>query len=347
MSVRTRSANRLSTKIALLTIPILLTTACAGGGTAPAGAAGATKIGFAQGNFGNGWYEVNAKGATDEAKKLGHDLEVVSGGGDPVTQNSQLSNFITKGVAGLIINPTDPQALSSNFSRLKDEKIPFVLVNAGVKPELLADSYCYVTEDEKVNAGLVGAEMARTLKAKQGATKPVKILLVLGFAGDTNSANREAGFKAGYASVAGAPPVQYLENVYGKWAADTAVAPVRSVATGNPDLQGMFVGTDSMLPGVQQALTSVNMWGEGKVAIASYDGQMKVVKQMKEDPNSPVIATVANLPAQQGTIAAQMLDKALKGEDKNTACPGNKIFVKPTLITHENASSYYKSDSDY
>ncbi|GAA5201888.1 ribose ABC transporter substrate-binding protein RbsB [Arthrobacter gyeryongensis] len=345
MSVRKRAANRLSTKIALLTIPILLTTACAGGGTGPSGAAGPTKIGFAQGNFGNGWYEVNAKGATDEAKQLGHDLEVVSGGGDPVTQNAQLSNFITKGVAGLIINPTDPQALSSNLSRLKDEKIPFVLVNAGVTPDLLADSYCYVTEDEKVNAGLVGAETARVMKAKHGATKPVKILLVLGFPGDTNSANREAGFKAGYASVAGAPPAQYLENVYGKWAADTAVAPVSSVATGNPDLDAMFVGTDSMLPGVQQALTSVNMWG--KVSIASYDGQMKVVKQMKDDPNSPVIATVANLPAQQGMIAAQMLDKALKGEDKNTACPGNKFFVKPTLITHDNAASYYKSDADY
>lgn len=346
MSVQTKAANGLSTKIALLTIPILLTTACAGGATSPTGDAGPTKIAFAQGNFGNGWYEVNAKGATDEAKKLGHDLEVVSGGGDPVTQNSQLSNFITKGVNGLIINPTDPQALSSNLSRLKDEKIPFVLVNAGVKPELLADSYCYVTEDEKVNAGLVGAEMARVMKAK-GSTKPVKILLVLGFAGDTNSANREEGFKAGYASVAGAPPAQYLENVYGKWAADTAVAPVTSVATGNPDLDGMFVGTDSMLPGVQQALTSVNMWGKDKVSIASYDGQMKVVKQMKDDPNSPVIATVANLPAQQGMIAAQMLEKALKGEDKNAACPGNKFFVEPTLITHENAASYYKSDSDY
>jgi ribose transport system substrate-binding protein len=345
MSVRTRAANRLSTKLALLTIPVLLTTACAGGNTGSSGNADATKVGFAQGNFGNGWYEVNAKGATDETKKLGHDLEVVSGGGDPVTQNSQLSNFITKGINGLIINPTDPQALASNLSRLKEEKIPFVLVNAGVKPELLADSYCYVTEDEQVNAGLVGAEMARVMKEKHGSDKPVKILLVLGFPGDTNSANREAGFKSGYASVADAPPAEYIENVYGKWAADKAVAPVSSVATGNPDLQGMFVGTDSMLPGVQQALTSVNMWGQ--VAIASYDGQMKVVKQMKDDPKSPIIATVANLPAQQGIIAAQMLDKALKGEDKNTACPGNKFFVKPTLITQGNAGSYYKADSDY
>ncbi|KRE76009.1 sugar ABC transporter substrate-binding protein [Arthrobacter sp. Soil762] len=338
-----RSA-RIAKAIALLAVPALLATGC--GASAPAAQnGGASKVGFAQGNFGNGWYEVNAKGATDEMTKLGSQLEVVSGGGDPVTQNSQITNFITKGVNGLIINPTDPQALTSSFGRLKAEKIPFVLVNAGVKPELLADSYCYVTEDEKVNAGLVGAEMARNLKAKKGPDKTVKLLLVLGFPGDTNSANREEGFKAGYASVEGAPKVQYLENVYGKWAADTAVAPVRSVATGNPDLDGLFVATDSMLPGVQQALKAVNMWKT--VSIAGYDGQMKVVKQMMEDPQSPIIATVANLPAQQGQIAAQMLDKALQGVDKNTACPDNRIFVKPTLITAETAKSYYSDASDY
>lgn len=344
MSIHKEKAAGWPGKTALLLLPMLLVTGCAGGvgaspGTEP------LKVGFAQGNFGNGWYEVNAKGATEEMKSGGRELEVVSGGGDPVTQNSQISNFITKGVNGLIINPTDPQALEKSFSHLKEEGIPFVLVNAGVQEELLQDSYCYVTEDEKVNAALVGAEMARVLKEKHGSADTVKLLLVLGFPGDTNSANREAGFKNGYASVEGAPPVEYLENVYGKWAADTAVAPVRSVATGSPDLDGLFVGTDSMLPGVQQALQAVNMWD--KVSIAAYDGQMKVVKQMKEDPASPIIATVANLPAEQGKIAAQMLEKALAGEDKDSACPGNKFFVEPTLITRRNAETYYNDASDY
>lgn len=345
MQRNTKLAHTLRLAALAAALPALLLSGCASGGGAPGSPDAEQKVGFAQGNFGNGWYEVNAEGATDAMESAGLTLDVVSGGGDPVTQNSQIANFITKQYTGLIINPTDPQALSKSFADLQNDNIPFVLVNAGVTPDLLAESYCYVTEDEKVNAGLVGAEMAKKMMADNPDASEVKLLLVLGYPGDTNSANREEGFKAGYASVAGAPAPDYLENVYGKWAADTAVAPVASVATGNPDLDGMFVATDSMLPGVQQALQGVDMWG--KVAIAGYDGSMKVVGEMKDDPDYPVFATVANLPAEQGKVAADMLQKALDGVDKDTACPGNKFLVEPTLITQSNAASYFVDGAAY
>jgi ribose transport system substrate-binding protein len=330
---------------ALAVLPALLFSGCASSGNSPESNPGGQKVGFAQGNFGNGWYEVNAEGATEAMKSAGLALDVVSGGGDSVIQNTQIANFITQGYTGLIINPTGPQALSKSFEDLQSNKIPFVLVNAGVMPDLLSMSYCYVTEDEKVNAGLVGAEMARKMMATHPNAASVKLLLVLGYPGDTNSANREAGFKQGYASVVGAPSANYLENIYGKWAADTAVAPVASVATGNPDLDGMFVATDSMLPGVQQALQGVGMWGN--VAIAGYDGSMKVVADMKADATYPVFATVANLPAEQGKIAAEMLQKALDGVDKETACPGNRFLVQPTLVTQKNAATYFVDVAAY
>ena len=311
-------------------------------------ASGAVKLGFAQGNFGNGWYEVNAQGVTDQATKLGWPVpEVVSGKSDPTVQNPQIENFITKGMTAVIMNPTEPTAVGSSIDALNAAQMPVVLVNAGVTPELLAKTYCHVTEDEVLNASMVGAEMAKDMMQRFPTEASVKFVMILGYPGDTNSVNREKGFLEGYNSVAGAPKLDKSENLYGHWAADSAVAPLQSYATGNPDLKALFVGTDSMLPGVEQALTAAGMWGPDKVSIAAYDGAMKVVKQIADNPDGPVIATVANLPYTQGTTAVDMIQKALDGVDKGTACPGNQFFVPPTLINKDNAASYYKADQPY
>jgi ribose transport system substrate-binding protein len=300
--------------------------------------------GFTQANFGNGWYEVNAQAAKDETAKFGGTLSVVSAGGDPSTQNSQIRTFITKNVNGVIINPTDTQALASSLSALNSASIPFVLVNVAVTPELVKKSYCYVTEDGSLNASLVGAEMARVLMKKYGPDQTVKLLEVVGFPGDIITKDRGGGFEKGYLSVRGAPKPQFLTPVYGHWQADFATGPVRSRVTATPDLAGIFVATDSMIPGVRTALESLNKWGQ--IPIAGYDGRMSIVKDIS-DGTGNIIATVANRPEMQGQVSADMLKKANEGVAKDTACPSNVKLVEPVLITPANASAYYKSTSDY
>ena len=299
---------------------------------------------FTQANFGNGWYEVNAQAAKEETARLGGSLSVVSAGGDPSTQNSQIRTFINKDVNGVIVNPTDTQALASSFTALNKAGIPFVLVNVAVKPELVKESYCYVTEKESTNASLVGAEMARVLMKKYGPDKTVKLMEVVGFAGDINSRNRGGGFEEGYLSITGAPKPDFLTPVYGHWQADYATGPVRSRVTATPDLAGIFVGTDSMIPGIRSALQSLKKWGQ--IPIAGYDGRMSIVKDM-EDGSGDIIGTVANFPQTQGQVAADMLSKANAGVPKATACPGNTRLIAPKLITPANAKSYYNSASNY
>jgi ribose transport system substrate-binding protein len=187
--------------------------------------------------------------------------------------------------------------------------------------------------------------MAQTLKDKYGAGSTVTFLMVEGFPGDSNSARREKGFNEGYASVADAPTLNTLTTVHGHFVADDAVAPVRSVATANPDLQAMFVVTDSMLPGVRTALEGAGMWGQ--VTIAGYDAQMAVVKQIRDDPDGPLVATVANSPYDQGSIGVEMVDKALNDVPQDQACPGGNHYLPPTLVTAANAAEYYRDDVDY
>lgn len=310
---------------------------------APAGDKG--PIGFAQANFGNGWYEVQAEGVKAEMAKLGYPITVVSGEGKPQSQNSQVRTFITQGVKGLVLNPTDPLAVESSLKALKNANIPVVLVNTSVDASLADLTYCYVAEDEVANARVIGITMANKLKEKYGSDATVKFVMIKGFPGDSNSTRRDTGFTAGYASVAGAPKLDRLEDVFGKFNANDVVAPLRSVATANPDLQAIFTVTDSMLPGIQTATKGAGLWD--KLTIGGYDARMSVVKQMLDEPNGPIIATVANRPFEQGTTGADILDQAIRGVPQSKACPGGNHFIPPTVVTPETAAKYYKADIPY
>jgi ribose transport system substrate-binding protein len=302
-------------------------------------------IGFAQADFGNGWYEVQDQGVLAEAKKLGYKVDLLSGNADPTTQMSQIRNFINEGMKAVLINPTDPQALAPALAALRSAKIPFVLVNSPLAKNLASEAYCYVSENQAANAAQDGIQMAKVLKQKYGSQATVKTLLVEGYPGALDAVLRQQGFLKGYHSVAGAPKLDLLPNVYGDWAANTAVAPVQSVATANPDLKAVFVETDSMIPGVQTALTAAGLWN--KVAIASYDGRMSVVQYMMSHPSGPIVSTVANLPYDQGVIGMQMVKKALAGVPSATACPGGQHVMPPTVVTPQNAKSHDSSSSAY
>ncbi len=313
--------------------------------TGSAGAAEKGKIAFSQSNFGNEWWETQAKGAEAEIKKLGYDATVISAQGDPVTQNSQVRNFITQKFNAVMFNPTAPQGLEPSIAALQKAGIPLVTVNSPLSASLLKDVYCYVSDDQVANAMQVGAEMARVLKKKYGSNATVPYLLVAGYPGDLNALQREEGFNKGYQLVEGAPKLKVLETVYGHWMADPVVAPVRAVATANPDLAAVFVETDSMMPGVETALKGVGVWD--KLVVGGYDARMVVVKQMMDQPNGPIVASVANSPYDQGVIGVDMADKALHGVPQSDACPGGKYMMKPVLVTPATAAQYYKPNLAY
>lgn len=314
-------------------------------GSAAARAAEKGTIAFTQSNFGNEWWETQAKGAEAEIAKLGYKPTVISAQGDPVTQNSQVRTFITQHFNAVMLNPTAPQGLEPSINALKAAGIPLVTVNSPLSAELLKDVYCYVSDDQVSNASKVGAEMARVLKAKYGSDKTIKYLLVAGYPGDLNALQREEGWNKGYASVDGAPKLDRLETVYGHWMADPVVGPVRAVATANPDLAAVFVQTDSMMPGVETALKGAGVWD--KVVVGGYDARMVVVEEMANAPNGPIVATVANRPYEQGVVGADMADKAIKKVPQNDACPSGKYIMEPVLVTPATAKAYLKPGMAY
>ncbi len=302
-------------------------------------------VGFAQRNFESDWWAAQSEGARVAADEEGIELLESDAKGDPIVQNSDVQTFITKGVGAVIINPADPRGVAGSITALKQANIPLIAVNSNLDESLASSAYCYVAEDQEATAAGVGAELAEVVKSRNAGPGPVKAVMVGGFPGEVVTELRTSGFTSGYESVPGAPDLDMLPTVFGEWTADGALAPLREVATANPDLQLLFVASDSMLPSVQSALTSMGIWDTA--VIGTYDGAMSTVQFMIDNPDGPIFADGANSPDVQGQVAVEMAKAAIEGVPQSESCPGGIKYIDTPLYTPGNAAEFLKENAKF
>jgi ribose transport system substrate-binding protein len=304
-------------------------------------------IGFSQRRVaGSDWWKTLIAGATSQAEKLGVKIIVVDAGGDTVRQNSDIQTFITKGVNGVIINPNDPRGVSQSLAALKKAKIPFVAVNSNLDPSLAKDAFCYVAEDQVATGALAGKAIAVEVGKKFKPTDTIKLAIIGGYPGDVISDLRKSGFikvYEDYFKENPGPKTEVLPMRYGNWLPDKALAPVRDIATANPDLKVVYSESDVMIAGIEQGLKQAGIWND--VLVASYDGQMSTIKQMMDNPTGPIRAIASNQPWDQGVTAVDMIVAAIKGD--KAACPDGIHYIKTVLVTPENAKDFYRADKSY
>ena len=304
-------------------------------------------IGFSQRRVaGSDWYKTLVAGATSEAQKLGVKIRVTDAGGDTVRQNSDVQTFITEGVDGVILNANDPRGVSASVQALKKAGIPMVAVNSNLDPSLAADTFCYVAEDQVSTGAKAGRAMAEEVSKKLKPTESVKMAIIGGYPGDVISDLRKEGFLKAYNDYFKdhpGPKTTELPTRYGHWLPDQALAPIRDIATANPDLKIVYSESDVMQAGIEQGLKQAGIWKD--ILEASYDGQMSTIKEMMDNPDGPIRAIASNQPWDQGVTAMDMIVAAARGD--KSACPGGIHYVETVLVTPENAKSFYRPDKSY
>jgi ribose transport system substrate-binding protein len=304
-------------------------------------------IGFSQRQLaGSDWYKQLIQGAQDEAKKQGASIQVADAGNDAVRQNSDVQNFVTRGVQAVIMNPSDPRGVAPAVNELEGEGIPLVVVNSNLDKSLESKAFCYVAENQPETAAMSGRAVAEAVEKKFGSSDALKLAVVGGFPGEVVTELRQEGFLKGYNEYFeenSGPKTEVLPTRYGNWLPDKALAPTREIATANPDLKVVFSQSDVMLPGIEQGLRQAGLLN--KVVVGSYDGDMSVVKKMVDDPDGPVQAVASNAPYLQGVEAVRMAVAAVKGDE--SACSGGTNYIDSVLVTPENAEKYYDPDKPF
>ncbi|WP_368732874.1 sugar ABC transporter substrate-binding protein [Microbacterium sp. ZXX196] len=305
-------------------------------------------IGWTQrGISGSDWWKTLVEGGQAEADAIGASIEMLDANGDTVRQNADVQTLITKGVDVVIMNPNDPIGVAPSVQALADAGIPLVTVNSNLDESLIPDMFCYVAEDQEYTGSLAGEVAANKALEKFGDSGEMKIVGIGGFPGDVLTDLRFNGFMEGWEAVMAEHPgveTTKLETKYGEWKPDKALAPIRDVATANPDLKIVYSMSDVMNGGVSSGLQQAGLWGDG-IILSSYDGGMVSVKEMLDDPTGPLQATASNQPWDQGATAVKMALAAYNGDQ--SACPDKTLFIDTTVVTPDNAADYYVAEDTY
>ena len=343
--------------VALVGAATFAATGCGGNDNSSSGSANAASktqgitIGFSQRRIaGSDWYKTLVQGVKDEAQRQGVKVDVTDAGGDTVRQNSDINTLMSRGAKGLILNANDPKGIAAGLQTAKQANVPVVAVNSNLDNSLLKDTYCYVAEDQVATGALAGKAIAAKVAQKYGPGDTIKMVTIGGYPGDIISDLRDKGFHQGWneyfkAHPGKEPKVVQLPRKYGQWLPDQALPQIRDVATANPDLKVVYSESDVMHAGVKQALTQAGIYD--KVLVASYDGGMNFIKEMKDNPNGAAQADASNQPYDQGVAAVRQLLAAIKGVPKSKSCPGGTSYVKTIAVTPATAKKYYDPNQSY
>jgi ribose transport system substrate-binding protein len=221
----------------------------------------------------NFWQNVN-KGATDAIKGVNgftmtfQGPEAESKVADEV---NMVENAINRKVAGIVLAPSDPEALIPALKKAWEAKIPVVLLDSMVA-ESGAKYYkaFLATDNEKA-----GELCAKQLIAKVGPTGKIAVMSYV--AGVGSEIGRVGGFKK---YIAKNSKLEIVGTFYSNAQMATALNQTTDVLASHPDLKGIFGANEPTAVGMGRAL--VQSGKAGKVVAVGFDGNEDLQKFVKD-----------------------------------------------------------------
>ncbi|HTN97910.1 MAG TPA: ABC transporter substrate-binding protein [Nordella sp.] len=283
-------------KMKYLALAFGLSTALTTGSAFAAG----EKIEFVAGIVGIPFYTSMECGARDAAKELGVELNWA---GPPqwdlALQMPILQASIERGPNGLILAPTDPNALVTIVEDLvTNKKIPVVTVDGNLsKPVDLQN----IRTDNLAAGGLAAEAMAQAI----GGAGTV---LVVGLnPGVTGNEERVTGFTKVLKEKF--PNIKVLPTEYPGTDQNKAAEIVSAALQANPDLKGIYTTHSNAAVGTSSAVIGAGQ--QGKVKIIAYDADPGQVRDLKAGVYD---ALVVQSPYLEGYDSVTLVTKILRGE---------------------------------
>lgn len=283
-------------KMKYLALAFGLSTALAAGSALAAG----EKIEFVAGIVGIPFYTSMECGARDAAKELGVELNWA---GPPqwdlALQMPILQASIERGPNGLVLAPTDPNALVTIVEDLvTNKKIPVVTVDGNLsKPVDLQN----IRTNNLAAGGLAAEAMAQAIGGA-GA------VLVVGLdPGVAANQERVDGFTK--VLTGKYPNIKVLPTEYPGTDQNKAAEIVSAALQANPDLKGIYTTHSNAAVGTSSAVIGAGQ--QGKVKIIAYDADPGQVRDLKAGVYD---ALIVQSPYLEGYDSVTLVTKILRGE---------------------------------
>jgi ribose transport system substrate-binding protein len=261
-----------------------------------------------------------SKGVENAAKAKGFGYQALDSHNNPQTQLQNAQDSIAKGVAGIVISPTDSSTAPSVLQLAKQANIPVVIGDIGTNS---GDYESFIISDNYEGAHGVGKALAEALKAKDWLGGTVGIVSIS--QARKNGQARTKGFRDGLKEGGFTGKEAALQQMQA-YTTDETFKFVQDMLVANPDLRGLFVQTDQPALGALQAIKAARK--DGEVLLAAFDGIPDFVDLLK---SKAIVASGMQQPYLMGQKSGEALVAAISGTK-----PEKEILVPILVVTSDN-----------
>lgn len=261
-----------------------------------------------------------SKGVEAVATDRGYSYQALDSHNSAQTQLQNAQDAIARGVAGIVISPTDSSTAPSVLSLAEKAGIPVVIADIGTNS---GEYVSFIISDNYEGAYGVGEALAAALKEKGWEDGSVGLVTIS--QARKNGQARTKGFRDGL--VAGGVETEEagLQQMQ-SYTAEETFKFTQDMLTANPDMRGLFVQTDQPTIGALRAIKAARRSGE--VLVAAFDGIPDFVELLK---NEEIVASGMQQPYLMGVRSAEAMFEHLDG-----GTPDKEIVVPILVVTSKN-----------
>lgn len=260
------------------------------------------KIGMVISTLNNPFFVTMKEGAEKKAKELGYEVVILDSQNDASKERSNVEDLVQQGIAVLVINPTDSDAVANSISVAKDKNIPVITVDRAANGVEVA---CHIASDNVAGGKLAGQFILDTLGGK------AKIVELQGIPGASATRDRGKGF---HEAVDGKEGVKVVASQAADFDRQKGLNVMENIIQATPDFDAVFAHNDEMALGAIKALTAANK----KAVVVGFDGTADAVTAVQ---NGEMAATIAQQPDLMGSYAIENAVKLIKGESVEKQIP--------------------------
>ncbi len=262
------------------------------------------------------WQTVHA-GAAAEAQEAAVDIDW-NGPAKETDYTQQImivDDFINRHVDGIVLAPSDREALVPAIRRARQAGIPLTIIDSGANTE---ECVSFVATDN-YGGGVMGARRLGEILGKRG-----EVAMIAVAPGSASTLGREQGFKETLGKEF--PRIKLVAWQYGMAEYARSLAVTEDILTAHPKLDGIFASNESSTVGAIQAVKSRGL--AGKVKIVGFDSSPSLLDDLRA-------GNIDSLVHQDPfNMAYQGLKTLIDYRAGRT--PPKRIDLPPILITREN-----------
>ncbi len=248
----------------------------------------------------------------------------------PATQIPILDQVLAQKPSGLVLIPTDPNALQSGVNKATAAGIPVVNVDTHVAD--LSHVLSFITGNNQDGGAKAADIIAKAIGYQPGHT--YQVVVGMSSPASTTNVDRLKGFsdeiKARY------PGIEIVDKGYSQSQPAVANTNVNNWLTKYPNLSGIFAIDGTNATGAAAALQAKGV--VGKIKLVAYDAYPANVALMKQ---GVFTALIAQRPAAEAKLAIDDLVRYLRG-GHSTAGIQKRVTLLNVVLTKDTAPDVLK-----